>query len=170
MKINTTLAMIVILASTAAFQVYSRVAEDDWEPLLAGQRLDVAALTKADIARVRDAVPNCGVLWIMDPDCPGCVRLAERHGRTHLSRTFWVFAGSVAKVDTFSVKYELPGSSVIRLIPAPSPMRQLYRMGISATPTRLVVDPTTWIVSEVRVVDAVLMKDPEAELPSDCRA
>lgn len=66
-------------------------------------------------------------------------------------------------------RHGIADDRIVRLQPHVHANRQFYEMGIAAAPTRVVVQPATRNVLDVRVIDDDLLDHPEADMPSECR-
>jgi len=172
MRIPAAKIAVVALTGLMAYQLLALTRDDRVTPLLPGDQIDLRSFDKSSRSVLETAQIPCLVLWVMDPACSACRRLAQEKG-TWVASTpgcFWAFVGDDQDVGEFVRQYALNERQVLRLRPKKDKGAAFRSVRVVATPTRIVARRSDWVATEVRVLNAELLEEPARYDTMKCQA
>lgn len=135
-------------------------------PLLPGETFRVAFIDAGGNA-IAAPEAGCWAAFVIDPNCPACRELGRRFRQGGLENgrsVYWILAGRDVEVGEFVDEHGIPAARFLRPErPEGHALAILRRLGIFATPTRVVFDGNT-----VRDVDTSRAVPDSTELRHYC--
>lgn len=136
-------------------------------PLLPGDAFRVRFLDAGGNA-IAAPEAGCWAAFAIDPNCPACRELGRRFrdgGLENGLSVYWIVAGRRSEIGAFVDAYGIPAGRFLRPdAPEGQALAVLRRLGIFATPTRLVFDGDV-----VRDVDTSRAVPDSTELRRYCK-